>query len=236
MAVQGIVSEVWRTVLSRVYALDTADTKKDIVRFKIGEGGFVNVPPKVPVAPLATRTDLASEGDVLAGGGTALFTNGSNIVTGTATSFLVDLAVGQWIKPGPSAGVGYGSAGLPGSEVDDWGQILTVDNNLQVTLTAPYIGATLGGRGVRKAAEPLFTFRKALTIADVTWFSAVPAITEIDNIVLAGEANSDQLGNPPEFFEVGVFDDNGVMLGYITFDLQTKTPGVQLNCIAQLVW
>lgn len=236
MAVQGIIPNVWRTVLARVFARDVGDTQAEITFFKIGEGGFVDVPPKQPVAPAATRVDLESEGAELAGGGTATFTNGSPIVTGVGTSFIADLAVGDWIKPGPTPSVSPGSAGTPGTEVDTWGQILTVDNNLQVTLTAGYGGATLAGRPVRKADEPLFTFRKTLLAADVTLFSSLPAITEIDAIVLAAEANLDQLGNPPEFFELGLFDSNGVMVAYITFDLETKTGAVQLNHIIQIVF
>lgn len=241
MAVQGIIPNTWRTVLARVHARDTADPHSDIVLFKIGEGGFLNVPPKQPVAPLATRTDLESEGAPLAGGGTAVFTNASAIVTGTGTTFLADLVAGDWIKPAPKTAVTagfYGSAGDPGTEYDVWGQVLTVDSDLQVTLVAVYAGATtiVTERAVRKAAEPLFTFRKTLLAADVILFSTLPAITEIDAIVLAGEANLDQLGNPPELFELGAFDARGVMIAYITFDLQTKTAAVQLNSILQLVW
>ncbi len=238
MAVQGIIPNVWRTVLARVFARDVADAQSELVRFKIGEGGFLDVPPKQPVTPLATRSDLESEGTALAGGGTAIFTNGSAIVTGTGTTFLADVAVGQWIKPGPLFTLGAsGSAGDPGTEYDVWGQVLTVDTNLQITLSAVYAGATTGvARQVRKAAEPLFTFRKTLLAADVTLFSSLPAITEIDAIVLAAEANADQLLNAPEFFELGIYDSNGVMIAYITFDLETKTAGVQLNHIIQIVF
>lgn len=236
MAVQGIIPNVWRTVLARVFARDVADTQAEITRFKIGEGGFVNTPPKQPIAPSASRTDLASEGTVLTGGGTALFTNGSMIVTGTGTAFLTDLSPGDWIKPGPTASASPGSAGTPGTEVDVWGQIDTVDSNTQVTLLANYAGATLT-RAVRKSAEPFLTFRKTLLSADVTLFSSNPAVTEIDAIVLSGEGNGpDQAGDDPEFFELGLFDSNGVMVAYVTFDLETKTLGVQLNHIIQIVF
>jgi hypothetical protein len=241
VAVQGIISDDWRTVLARVHSRDVLDVHADIVRYKIGEGGFVDVPPKQPVAPVSTRTDLESEGAELAGGGTAVFTNGSDVVTGTATTFLADLVAGQWIKPGPTflvEGLSFGSSGDPGSERDEWAEILSVDNDLQVTLTANYAGATTlaGERAVRKADEPLFTFRKTLVAGDVTFFSALPAITEVDVIVLAGEANLDQLGNDPEFFELGMYDANGVMVAYVTFDLETKSAAVQLNHIIQVIW
>lgn len=238
MPVQGIIPSVWRTTLARVFARDVADAQSEIVRFKIGEGGFVDVPPKQPIAPSAARTDLASEGTPLAGGGTAIFTNGSAVVTGSGTTFLTDAVAGRWIKPGPIVTpLAVGSAGDPGTEYDAWGEIATVDSDTQITLAAPYTGPTTAvARAVHQATEPLFTFRKTLLAADVTLFSSVPAVTEIDAIVLAAEANADQLGNNPEFFELGLFDANGVMVAYVTFDLETKSVGVQLNHIIQIVF
>ena len=236
MAVQATVQEGWRTILARIFSLDVGDVHSDIGFFKIGEGGFVNVPPKQPIAPVGTRTDLESEGAPLAGGGTATFTNGTTAVVGVGTSFLADVAVGEWIKPGPTVSGFVSSAGVPGSEVDEWGEVQSVTDNLNIVLTAVYAGATLGGREVRKASEPLFTFRKTLTAGEVLFNSAVPAITEITAIVAAGEANADQLANPPEFFELGVFDANGVMICYVTFDQETKTGLVQLNHIVNLIF
>jgi len=236
LAVQATVQEGWRTILARIFSLDVADVHSDIGFFKIGEGGFVNVPPKQPIAPVGTRTDLESEGAPLAGGGTATFTNGTTAVVGVGTSFLADVAVGEWIKPGPTVSGFVSSAGVPGSEVDEWGEVQSVTDNLNIVLTAVYAGATLGGREVRKASEPLFTFRKTLTAGEVLFNSAVPAITEITAIVAAGEANADQLANPPEFFELGVFDANGVMICYVTFDQETKTGLVQLNHIVNLIF
>ena len=236
MAVQATVQEGWRTILARIFSLDVGDVHSDIGFFKIGEGGFVNVPPKQPIAPVGTRTDLESEGAPLAGGGTATFTNGTTAVVGVGTSFLADVAVGEWIKPGPTVSGFVSSAGVPGSEVDEWGEVQSVTDNLNIVLTAVYAGATLGGREVRKASEPLFTFRKTLTAGEVLFNCAVPAITEITAIVAAGEANADQLANPPEFFELGVFDANGVMICYVTFDQETKTGLVQLNHIVNLIF
>lgn len=238
MPVQGIIPSVWRTTLARVFARDVADSQAEIVRFKIGEGGFLDVPPKQPVSPDATRSDLASEGEALAGGGTATFTNGSAVVTGSGTTFLTDVSPGDWVKPGPLYTLAVaGSSGDPGTEYDEWSEVLSVDSDLQLTLAANFTGVTTAvAREVRLAEEPLFTFRKTLLAADVTLFSAVPAITEIDAIVLAAEANADQLGNAPEFFELGVFDSNGVMVAYLTFDLETKSVGVQLNHIIQIVF
>lgn len=95
---------------------------------------------------------------------------------------------------------------------------------------------TAVAREVRKASEPLFTFRKTLTTSDVLYSSGLPAITEVTMTVLSGEANSDQLGGNPDFYEVGIFDANGVMVAYMTMDLQTKISGVQLVNVIDLVF
>lgn len=233
MAVLATIQDNWRTVLSRVFARDVADTHAEITYFKVGEGGFVDLPPKEPVAPDASRVDLESEGEDLPGGGTGTFTNGSALVSGVGTTFLADLAPGDWIKPGPTPSAASGSAGVIGSEVDEWGQILTVDGDLQVTLTAPYTGSTLAGRSVRLSSEPLFTYRNTIDAGNVVFIA--PNTTEVTTITGAGDANSDQLGNNPEFFELGLFDSNGVMVAYVTYDAQTKINGVQLNHIVQIL-
>jgi hypothetical protein len=236
LSVNATVQESWRGVLARVFARDVADAQSEIVLFKIGEGGFTGA-PKVPKAPDAAIADIESEGAALVSGGTVGFVNGSPTVTGVGTTFTGDLVAGEWIKPGPDfTGVSFGSAGVPGTEYDEWGQILSVDNDLQVTLMANYTGATVLLRECRKATEPLFTFRKTLVAGDVLLLTTTPAIDEIMAIVAAGEANLDQLGNNPEFFELGLYDANGVMLVYVTFDLETKSGAVQLNHVIQLVF
>jgi hypothetical protein len=233
VAAAAVVTEVWRTVLARVLSRDLGDSFSEIVLFKIGEGGGSG---GVPVAPLATRTDIEAEGEPLAGGGTVGFTNGTTAVVGTGTTFLADVSPGDWIKPGPDfTGVTFGSAGVPGTEIDEWGEVLTVDSDLGITLNAVYAGATLSGREGRTAAEPLFAFRKTLVAGDVLFNSAVPAITEVTSITLGVEANADQLGGAPAFFEVGLYDANGVLVVYMTMDQQTKTVGVQLNNVVDLV-
>lgn len=245
MAVSAIVQEGWREIQARVYALDVAQSFADPVRFKIGEGGFIDVPPKVPDTPDPTREDLFSEGTPLAGGGTATFTNGSDAVIGVGTTFLADLSPGDWIKPGPTFGVLGGmegaearSAGDIGSEYDEWGEVSIVSSDLGVKLVAPYTGASTGAnpRRVQKAASPLFTFRKNYSPGDVIFSSGVPAITEFTSIVLAGEANLTQLGVSPEFFELAAFDANNVMIFHMTFDMETKSGAVQLNHVTELVF
>jgi hypothetical protein len=234
VAALAVVSEVWRTVVARITSLDLADVHSPIASFKIGEGGSLG---GLPITPDETFVDVQGEGEPVVGGGTVAFVNGNAIVTGTGTTFIPNVLPGDWIKPGPDfTGVTFGSAGVPGSEIDNWAEVQSVDSNIQITLTAPWPVTSISGRECRKASEPLFVFRKALTSGEVLFNSAVPAITEISCITLAGEANLDQLGGNPEFFEVGVFDANGVMLIYMTMDQQTKVPGVQLNNIIDIVF
>jgi len=244
MAASAVVQVEWRTVLAELWARDIVAayrTKKDIVRFKIGEGGFINVPPKQPITPDETFTDLESEGVTLPNGGIVEFNNGSPTVTGAGTNFSADVSPGDWFKPGPEpeiSGDPY-SAGEPGTEEDIWGQVLSVVLATQITLTAKYAGTThlfAEARDGRTASEPLFTFRKTLGAGEVLFNSANPAITEVTTNVGSLEANADQLGNPPEFFELALFDENGVMVCYCTFDEVTKISGVQLVTIIDLVY
>lgn len=240
--VSAIVQEGWREIQARLYALDVAQAFADPYRFKIGEGGFIDIPPKEPVTPDATRDDLFSEGDAV--GGTSVFTNGSPSVSGVGTTFLTDVAPGNWVKPGPTFGVLGGleganarSAGDIGSEYDEWAQVLAIPSDTAITLTAPYTGATtVNPRALHKAAAPFLTFRKLLSPVDVIFSSAIPAITEFTAIVLAGEANLNQLLASPEFFELGVFDANNVMMFHMTFPLESKTGAVQLNHIIELIF
>jgi len=238
-SVQAIVQEGWREVLARVYARDVADTQSEITYYKIGEGGFIDLPPKTPITPDPTFRDLQSEGTPLAGGGVCEFTNGLAAVAGVGTTFLADVAVGDWIKPGPLPSAFVNAAGQPGSEEDGWGQVLFVNSNVSITLTAPYVGGThllAEARRCHKASTPLFTFRKAMANADVLFSSGVPAITEVTAVVLAAEANATQLAVSPQFYELGLYDANNVLLVYMTFPLETKTLAIQLNHILELVW
>lgn len=238
MAVQGIVQNNWRTILARVYAQDVTQVQKEINRFKIGEGGSSG---GSPITPDATFVDIQGEGTPLAGGGVVGFTNGSPNVVGVGTSFLADVSPGDWIKPGPEPATGSPSysAGEPGTEEDGWGEVLSVTDNFNLVLTANYIGATHGtgeSRPGHTASSPLYVFRKAMGAGEVLFNSVLPAITEITATVGASEANSTQLGASPEFYEIGFFDDDGVMVGYMTFDMQQKIAGVQLVTIGDLTF
>lgn len=231
MAASASVQDNWRTMLARTFSRDLAgvwDTHKEIVRFKIGEGGGSG---GSPITPDPTFIDIQGEGEVKTG--LCSFVNGSTAVTGSGCAFLTDFSPGDWIKPGArttgSPAVSPYAPGYPGTEYDEWGQIFSITDNDNLVLSANYAGvSTPEPRQPKKASEPLFVFRKVLGTSDVTFFSANPAITEVDMLVGASEANLDQLGNPPDFYEIAGFDEDGVMVFYMTFDLQTKVSGVQL--------
>lgn len=228
MADQAVVTDVWRAIAARAYSQDVVETFREIVSFKIGEGGYDPASwPHTPIAPDPTRLDVAGEGEALAGGGTCEFRNGNATVLGAGTTFLADVTAGQWVKPGALPHVNPYSAGTPGSEEDAWGQVLHVVDDTTLTLTAVYAGADhlfAEARACHVASEPLFVFRKALLAADVT-FSA-PASVRIDYELLAGEGNADQLGLSPQYFELAAFDSDGCMVVYATLDERLKLPVV----------
>lgn len=76
----------------------------------------------------------------------------------------------------------------------------------------------------------LFTFQKDFTASDLTYelCDGVPyAVFRV--FINFGEANDDGFGNPPEFFEIGIFDEQDVMLAYTTFPGETKNGSKTLN-------
>lgn len=72
-----------------------------------------------------------------------------------------------------------------------------------------------------------YIFTKALTGGDLTFTS--PTRLEINCLVSSSEANDDGGGNPPEFFELGIFDGAGTMLAYSTFPIEIKTSSKALQ-------
>lgn len=66
----------------------------------------------------------------------------------------------------------------------------------------------------------MYYFTKALIASDFSFIS--PSTIQIRCRLVPTEANDDGLGNNPRFFELGVFDQNGIMLFYATFDEQLK--------------
>lgn len=108
--------------------------------FKIGEGGWVDVPPKVPKSPDPTLTDL----DCIENAG----------------SYPVD---------------------------------------------SRYVFPVAGTKAFKS----------------VLWVS--PSIIRLECELDFGDANDDGFGNPPEFWELGIYDSNGVMVAYFTFPVDIKT-------------
>jgi hypothetical protein len=75
-----------------------------------------------------------------------------------------------------------------------------------------------------------FIFSKNLLVANLTFTS--PTRVEISCVVSSSEANDDGGGNPPEFFELGIFDGlmgAGTMLAYSTFPIEIKTSSKALQ-------
>lgn len=217
-AVQAVVTDGYHSLVSRVYSRDVVEVQVEITSYKIGEGGFQVVgPAREPVTPDPTLTDLASEGAVLSG--QCNFSFGSATVTGVGTAFLAEVSPGDFIKP---------------AGTDIWGEVLAVPGNTTITLTAVFGGITALLAEGRVAEEPWFTFRKAILAAEVVWIA--PNVARITASVLAGEANDDGLGNPPDFFELGLFDANDVMVVYMTMPLETKVPGVVLGHIIDITF
>ena len=75
-----------------------------------------------------------------------------------------------------------------------------------------------------------YVFTKNLTGVDLTFTS--PSRLEIRCFISASEANTDLEGNPPELFELGIFDavgGGGTMLVYSTFPIEIKTASKALE-------
>lgn len=71
-----------------------------------------------------------------------------------------------------------------------------------------------------------YFFQKSLVGADLVYVA--PNRLEVRCAVDTGEANDDGHGNPPEFFELGVFDADDNMLAYSTFPVEIKTASKSL--------
>ncbi len=74
-----------------------------------------------------------------------------------------------------------------------------------------------------------YFFQKALVGGDLTY--TAPNRLEVRCTVNTGEANSDNASNPPQFFELGVFDSSDKLLVYSTFPVEIKTDSRTLQHI-----
>jgi len=79
------------------------------------------------------------------------------------------------------------------------------------------------GTGLYTATDYAFYFQKAF-VPGTDLFYIAPRRARIRCFVDTSEANTIPLSsNAPEFFELGVFDANNVMLVYSTFPMEVKT-------------
>lgn len=93
----------------------------------------------------------------------------------------------------------------------------------------------VGYTDVEAAGNPsLFTYQKNLITTDFTFIS--PSIMQVRCRLSETEANDNGFGDPPRFFELGLFDDDDNMLVYSTFYEQTKSVSKILNNLVQVVF
>lgn len=76
-----------------------------------------------------------------------------------------------------------------------------------------------------------YFFQKDFSAADIVFIA--PSTIRFRCKVLPTEANDDGLGNSPKFFEIGIFDQNDNMMGYCTFDEQTKNASKTITTFVQ---
>jgi hypothetical protein len=79
-----------------------------------------------------------------------------------------------------------------------------------------------------------YYFEKVIGASDVTF--VMPSTIEFRCKLNPTDANDDGYGNPPKFFELGLYDDFGNMIAYTTFDEQTKTETKSLITYVQVVF
>lgn len=89
----------------------------------------------------------------------------------------------------------------------------------------------------------LFTFQDSIPSGDIivtedsnviSEASTGAPVLQVTVLVEDTEANDDGSGNHPEFFEVGLFDDNDIMVFYGTYPGETKTSSTTLEKIANM--
>ena len=99
-----------------------------------------------------------------------------------------------------------------------------------------------GGTKSPKTPDPSLTDVEAATLVGGYFFQRDFAVADLDFDICEGvpfaifrvfldftDANDDGFGNAPEFFEIGIFDPQDVMLFYTTFPGETKNPAKSLN-------
>ena len=96
----------------------------------------------------------------------------------------------------------------------------------------------------RYAADERATFKKDLTISDISYPTAYTV--EVDCLLDLGDFNDDGYGNSPEIWEIGLFcdhpvagslaTDQGLMVAYGTFPLEVKDSSKQILNVVRIVF
>ncbi len=76
-------------------------------------------------------------------------------------------------------------------------------------------------------ADSVYVFTKSFVAGDVT--AVAGGIVRCNCLILQAEANNDGFGNDPEFWELGIFDSDGVMISYGTFPREQKNALIQIR-------
>jgi len=214
-AIDAVITDTGRNQLAQHLVLDVAQVQFSF--FKIGEGGFVEAGAvKTPKVPSATLTRLEADGTVLTG--TLTFSNGSPNVSGSGSSFLSEIQIGEFVR-------------LDADLV--WAQVSNIVDDNNLILTGGYTG--VGGAGPGSTiGDALFVFQKTFVGTDLT-FEGDGLCTAVAFLDFS-EANDDGFGSNPEFFEVGFFDTASNMIAYGTFPGETKTIDIQFNKIGRVAF
>lgn len=85
---------------------------------------------------------------------------------------------------------------------------------------------------IESVTDPEYYFTKELTALDITFIA--PSTIQVRCSLVPVEANDDGSGNSPRFFELGVFDENNVMICYATFGEQSKSANKVLTNFLQV--
>lgn len=216
VAINAVATDALLDAIARHLVGDVADIV--LGYFKLGEGGFIESGGvKTPKTPDPTRTRVEADGGALAGT-SVTFMNASSDVSGIGTSFLTAVVPGQYVR----------------LDVDlVWAQVLSVPDNNNLILTATYTGT--GGTGDGSViTAPFFVFKKSFVGVDLTFLGTGTGVCTAVAFLDFIEGNDDGFGGNPEYFEIGIFDTNDVMVAYGTYPGETKVSTIQFNKVSRI--
>lgn len=81
-------------------------------------------------------------------------------------------------------------------------------------------------------SDSLFTFTKSIAPSRITY--PAEGQVSIECLVDINEANDDGFGDPPEFWELGIFSTDGTMISHTTFTMAPKSDLVVFRAIVTL--